>query len=158
MGDDPDSQIDFWHTLDDKPITDNDEAFHGLLLYLDSKDSAKDYAGRVAALRSLNMLPRGFDQPADAAIQRGVLAVAICQALQIKGGVTMQLLYPIVGPTPRYCLRELQFKGLYPPGSANQTFSGDEYLGIIGKIEDYQRGDPARKSAQYLPDQPAASK
>ena len=31
------------------------------------------------------------------------------------------------------------FLGIYPPSSPNQTFSGTEYLGIIGKAEDYQR-------------------
>src|ERR1700759_2058667 len=71
MRNDPDAQIDFWHTLADQPVTDNDEAFHGLLLYIDNQDSANDYAGRVATLKSRNMLPRGFNEPANVAISRG---------------------------------------------------------------------------------------
>src|SRR3954453_17011307 len=31
-GSDPDAQVNFWHALTDKPVTSNDEAFHGLLL------------------------------------------------------------------------------------------------------------------------------
>ena len=43
-----DAQIDFWHELADEPVTTNDDAFHGLLLYVDGKDDSADYAGRVA--------------------------------------------------------------------------------------------------------------
>src|SRR4051812_20864312 len=37
-GSDPDAQINFWHALADEPVTTNDAAFHGLLLYADGKD------------------------------------------------------------------------------------------------------------------------
>src|SRR6478672_1576059 len=50
MASDPDSQIEFWHDLTDQPVCCNDAAFHGLLLYLDNKDDATDYVGRVAIL------------------------------------------------------------------------------------------------------------
>lgn len=155
MASDPDGQINFWHSLTDAPICSNDAAFHGLLLYFDGKDDATDYAGRVAELRSRRMLPAGFNQPPDVAVQRGTLAVALCRALEIKGGVTMHIL----GDTDRYASRELQFLGLFPPGSPQQTFSGNEYVGIIGRIEDYQRGDSANKPASQLQghDQPAAA-
>jgi hypothetical protein len=43
------------------------------------------------------------------------------------------------------------FVGLYPPSSPNQTFSGSEFVGIIGRIEDYQRGNPADVPAAVLP-------
>lgn len=138
-GGDPDAQLDFWHTLADQPITSNDDAFHGLLLYLDGTDESADYEQRVAALKSRGLLPQGFDAPADAAVDRGTLAVAIAKHLNIHGGLVMSL----TGPSPRYATRELVFLGIYPPSSPNQTFSGTEFLGIIGKLEDYQRGaDP----------------
>jgi hypothetical protein len=140
---DPDAQINFWHTLTDQPVCSNDAAFHGLLLYFDNKDDCADYPARVALLKSRGMLSEGFDQPADVGVQRGTLAHALCRALQIKGGVTMHIL----GPADRYALRELQFMGLFPPGSPQQTFSGTEYVGIIGKIEDYQRADFGEKPA-----------
>jgi hypothetical protein len=40
--------------------------------------------------------------------------------------------------------------GLFPPGSPQQTFSGNEYVGIIGRIEDYQRGNAADKPASEM--------
>jgi hypothetical protein len=48
--------------------------------------------------------------------------MAICRALDIKGGVNLHLL----GPTPRYATRELMFVGIYPISSPRQTFSGTE--------------------------------
>jgi hypothetical protein len=134
-GNDPGQQLEFWHRLADRPVTSNDEAFHGLLLYLDGQDPATDYAGRVRAMKARRLLPGGFDQPAERAVDRGTLAVAIVRALDIKGGVTMRVL----GATPRYATRELVFMELYPPSSPGQTFSGAEFLGIIGKLEDHQR-------------------
>src|ERR1700679_4364770 len=49
-GSDPDQQMDFLHTLADRPVTSNDEALHGLVLFLDGTDPYADYAARVAAL------------------------------------------------------------------------------------------------------------
>jgi hypothetical protein len=147
-GNDPDSQLEFWHTLATRPVTSNDEAFHGLLLYADGQDPANDYAGRVRTLKSRKMLPANFDRPADQAVERGPLAVAICRALDIKGGVLLRLT-----GAQRYAVRELQFMDLYPPSAPNQTFSGSEYLGIIGRLEDYQRGNPADAPATVMPGQ-----
>jgi hypothetical protein len=145
--DDPDTQLEFWHRLGERPMTSNDDAFHGLLLYLDGKDANQDYAGRVAELKRRKIIPAGFDRPADEALQRGTLAMAILKVTNVRGGVMATAL----GPTPRYATRELVYVGLYPPSSPNQTFSGSEYVGIIGRLEDYQRGNPADKPAASLP-------
>src|SRR5688500_10436673 len=51
-GSEPDAQINFWHAMTDEPVATNDHAFHGLLLYVDGKDDAADYAARVANLKS----------------------------------------------------------------------------------------------------------
>jgi hypothetical protein len=55
-GSDPDAQMEFWHTLATRNLTSNDEAFHGLLLFLDAEDPAKDYAGRVELLKGKGLL------------------------------------------------------------------------------------------------------
>ena len=142
-GNDPEEQLEFWHRLAEQPVTSNDDAFHGLLLFLDGEDPADDYAGRVRALRRRGMLPKGFEQPPEQAVERGTLAVALLKALDIEGGLMLRLL----GPTPRYAVRELVYLGLYPQSSPQQTFSGTEYLGIIGKAEDYQRRERASTRA-----------
>ncbi len=135
MTDAPDSQMDFWHTLPDHHIVANDEAFHALLLFLDGSDPAADYDARVQLLKDRHLLAKNFGEPADQAVHRGTLAVALIQALNIKGGLTLRL----TGPTERYATRELQWMGLFPTSSPQQTFSGQEILGIIGRAEDFQR-------------------
>src|SRR5215207_3277364 len=64
-GNDPGEQVEFWHRLAERPVTSNDDAFHGLLLFLDGEDRANDYAGRVAELKRRKMLPGGFDRAAE---------------------------------------------------------------------------------------------
>ena len=132
---DSDSQMNFWHDLADQPVTCNDDAFHALLLYADSKDDSKTYDDRVAALKAKGLLPQSFSKPANQAVERGVLAVAIVKMLGIKGGWVMH----VFGPTERYATKELQYDGIYPPSSPQQTFSGAEFVGIMGKIDDYQQ-------------------
>lgn len=145
-GNDPQSRLAFWHTLADRPVTSNDEAFHALLLLADDSDEAADYDARVALLKSRRMLSRSFDRPGNEAVRRGTLATAIARLLDIKGGLTMRL----VGPTPRYALRELQYLRLSPAGSPNQTVVGSELLALIGRAEDYRR----RIAAEREPEQP----
>jgi hypothetical protein len=134
-GSDPDSQIAFWHALPTRKAVTNDEALHALLLFIDSQDTASDYAARVQTLNARHMLPHGFQAAADEAVKRGTVAVVLVRALSIHGGLTLMVL----GPEPRYAVRELVYTGVYPPSSPQQDFSGPEFLGIIGRAEDYQR-------------------
>ncbi len=141
------SQMEFWHGLTDRPVTCNDDAFHGLLLFLDGNDPGTTYADRVAALKSRKLLPSYFNSPANEPVQRGTLAFAFVQALHIQGGWVMT----VFGPSPRYAVRELEDMNLYPRSSPEQTFSGSEFVGIIGRAEDYQRGESAFVPASTLP-------
>lgn len=146
-GSEPQTQLEFWHTLATRPVTSNDEAFHGLLLYLDQRDDAPDYTGRVGVLQERGLLPMKFNRPADEAVTRGTLAVALVRAMDIKGGLTMR----VFGPSQRYATRELMAMNLYPLSSPHQTFSGSEFIGVIGRMEDYHRVNPARSPAALLP-------
>jgi hypothetical protein len=131
----PDAQVEFWHALPDRKAVSHDEAFHALLLFADGDDRSADYAGRVETLKQRKMLPAGFSGAAGEPARRGTVAVALSQILAIRGGLTMHMF----GASPRYAVRELQYAGLFPPSSPQQTFSGAEFLGIIGRAEDYQR-------------------
>ena len=150
-GNDPDTQLEFWHAMIERPITSNDEAFHGLILFVADEDPADDYQGRVAWLLERKMLPKGFDRPANEAVQRGTLAVAMARILNIKGGVMMRLF----GPSPRYATREMLYLNLLPPSSPQQTFSGTEFLGVVGRVEDYQRvSHPVQEKSLREPGKP----
>lgn len=151
LGEDPtetattfDSRMDFWHTLANDRICSNDEAFHGLLLYIEKADLAHNYAERVKLMKYLGMLPDGFDGKAKEAVTRGTVAVALVKVLEIKGGIILH----VVPRSERYATRELVYEGVYPSSTQNQIFSGSEFVGIIGRIEDYQRTAP--KTAQVV--------
>jgi hypothetical protein len=131
-GDDADSQLSFWHGLAAHHLTSNDDAFHGILLDLDGHDKSANYAQRVATLKSRGLLKSSFDEPADTAIERGTFATIVVKMLGIHGGWAMH----VFGDTPRYALRELVYLGIFPPSSPQQTFSGTEFVGVIGKIDD----------------------
>ena len=134
-GNAPETQLEFWHTLATRPVTSNDEAFHGLLLYLDNHDESSDYSARVAMLKQRRMLPGSFSEPAERAVSRGTLAYAVARALELKGGWVMH----VFGNSQRYAVRELEYLEVFPTSSPNQTFSGTEFVGVVGKMEDYQR-------------------
>ncbi len=134
-GNDPETQMAFWYTLAERPVVSNDEAFHGLLLFLDGVDESEDYAGRVATLKSRGMLPNGFDARANEGVRRGDLAVAILKMLEIRGGVVLS----VFGPSPRYATRELEYMRIYPQSSPNQTFTGGQFMALVGRLEDMER-------------------
>jgi hypothetical protein len=133
-GDDTASQLDYWHDLAERPLTSNDDAFHGLLLYLDNTDTSVNYDQRLAKLRSRGLLPAHFSEPGDLAVERGTLAFAIVKTLRLHGGWVMH----VFGNSPRYAVKELVDAEIFPPSSPQQTFSGSEFVGVIGKVEDYQ--------------------
>lgn len=143
----PEAQLDFWHSLAEAPVTSNDDAFHGLLLTLDGT-SADSYEARVEALKSKGLLPAGFSAPADQAITRGVLSVALAKHLGMRGGV---MNFVTGGNTKRYSTRELVAEGILPPSTPNQTLSGAEFVGVMGAVEDYVRGGPDAITGSIAP-------
>ena len=134
-GNTSEAQMDFWHTLAQRPLVSNDNALHALLLFTDGEDPFDHYDQRVEELKHRRWLYDGFDEPADVAVWRGTIASALARILKIKGGLTMRL----IGPVPRYAVRELMYENILPPSSPRQTFSGTEFLGVIARAEDYQR-------------------
>lgn len=152
-GAEPQTQMEFWHELANRPVTSNDEAFHAVLIYLDEgRIEATDYPGRVAALQSRGLLPADFNRPPEDAIRRGDMAVILVRALHIKGGINLRLW----GVTRRYATRELEFRNIYTPSATYQTFSGNEFVSLIGRMEDFQRQAAAKQARQTAePSDPA---
>lgn len=83
---------------------------------------------------------------------KGKLAYMVCQALGIKGGLTMRLF----GPSQRYCLFECQYLELMAQGATYQNCTGGELVAVVDRADEYRTekmkpsdGQPAAK------DQPA---
>jgi len=126
--------VDFWHELPQRSAVTNDEGLHGLILFADGDDPNETYDQRVDYLKALGWLDEDFDEPANLAMQRGTLAKALTHALEIEGGVMMQL----TGKNTRYATRELVFLGIMPPGTEQRVLSGYQYVGVISEAQDYQ--------------------
>lgn len=127
------SDMSFWHSLPERPVVANDEALHGLIVLEAGSDSARGYEERVAWARSKRWVGADWNEPAEEAVQRGVVATAVCRVCGIEGGVIMRL----VGPAPRYALRELVYQGIMVDSSEQQAISGTEFLGVVSKAQDY---------------------
>ena len=47
-------------------------------------------------------------------------------------------------------MRELVYRQIYPDSGERQLFSGAEFVGILGRAEDFKEGDPANAPAKEL--------
>lgn len=90
---------------------------------------ARDY------LVERGVVPASWSPTGGAALTKGELAYMICQALGIKGGVTMR----IFGPSKRYCLYEASYQQLMAGGSDYQYVTGGELVSTIDRADRYSR-------------------
>ncbi len=127
------AEVDFWHGLAEQPVLTNNDMVHGLVELAQGHDPLDSYDERVAWLKDQGLLSKGFDAPADQAATRGTAAQVIAGILDIKGGITMRML----GPHPRYALRELIYLRIMRPSTPQQGMSGIQFVGIVGRAQDF---------------------
>lgn len=131
---DVNESLNFWHSLADRNVVSNDEAFHALINFANQSDPNENYAQRVAWLKDRKMLNNTFNRPHNEAVSRGTVAKIITHMLNLKGGLTIQL----TGISPRYALKELEYYKIMPPSTQHQGLSGVEFIGIITRAEEFQ--------------------
>ena len=124
--------FDFWDALAEQPVVSNDDALHSLILVQDGTDPSPDFKARMAlAARKGWLIGTRTPLQANESATVGLLSVAACDILGIKGGLTMRLL----GPSPRYCTRELSSMGILPGLTPNEALTGLEFIAFVGNIE-----------------------
>ncbi len=131
------SELDFWQALEPQSRLTNHDALHGLLLIADGADERAGWEARLAEARVRGWVGDGELAP-DGVATVGMVSVAICQLLDLEGGVTMTLLDPWLGRSQRYCTRELIFARLLPERSPQQSLRGLELLDLAGRVEDWR--------------------
>ncbi len=125
------------------------DAMRGVLFLLEPEGAApKNFGDCVRTLRQRNILPAEADQEDTKPIRRGELAYMIYQAARVPGGVILTL----TGPSRRYCLRELQYRGLMGPGPAYSPVSGMEYVETISRADTYVRTGKVPDAAGQVDD------
>jgi hypothetical protein len=125
-------ELEYWEQLEAQPVVTNHDALHALLLLADGADPHRTYEARLADARGRGWFRPGDTPAANESASVGMVAVAACEMLSVKGGLTMRLL----GPLPRYCTRELVFLEILPPRSEHQSLSGLELIDLLGRLED----------------------
>jgi len=115
-------------------VCEND-AMRGILMLLDGKDAAADFKDRVQRLRARNIIGADWDFDANRPVTRGRLAIMIHKAAGTPGGIILTL----AGPSERYCLREMQYRGFIGPGAFYSPVTGSEYVAVISRADAYRR-------------------
>ncbi|MBM4112542.1 MAG: hypothetical protein FJ253_04075 [Phycisphaerae bacterium] len=139
-----DDELDYLSQVNDMTAVTNNDALHGLLLFADGADPFTTYEERVEGAKSRRWMPSGFDAPANESATVGWMAMAGCQICNIKGGVTMHLL----GPTPRYCTKELVFMQVIPLRTENQSLTGAEFTDYLNRLHRIRAGKPGEPGSQ----------
>ncbi len=80
------------------------------------------------------LVKKDWEHTPQAQITKGKVAYMFARALEFPGGV----MYNITNGCPRYALRELIYKDIIRVGSEGQKVSGAEYVGIMGRADDYR--------------------
>lgn len=139
-----DQELDFLSDVNDMTAVTNNDALHGLLILADGNDPFASFEERVATAKSRKWMPSGFNAPANESATIGWMAMAGCQICNIKGGVTMHLL----GPTPRYCTKELVFMQVIPLRTENQSLTGAEFTDYLNRLHRVRAGAPAEPGSE----------
>lgn len=129
------AELDFWDELATRPVVTNNDALYGLLLVSGEENPPDSYEGRLAAARAREWVGEKQSPPINESAMVGMISVAVCDILEVKGGVTMHLL----GPSPRYCTRELIYLEYIPRRTENQSLSGLEFIDLLSRVEERMR-------------------
>lgn len=113
-----------------------DHALHGLYLLLEGQDPRAGFQTRLDRLRDRGVVPRAWTVSAGQALTKGHLAYMVYQACGVKEkGASLALL----GPSRRYCLRELQYHGMMAEGGQGTPVTGMEYVAVMTRADVYRR-------------------
>jgi hypothetical protein len=136
------AELDFWDELATRSVVTNNDALYGLLLVSGEESPPAEYEGRLTAARARGWLGGEDAPPMNESAAVGLIAVAVCDILDIKGGLTMR----VFGPSGRYCTRELVYREYIPRRTDNQSLSGLEFIDLLSRVEDEMR-PPAEEEA-----------
>lgn len=109
------------------------DAFRGVLMLMDGEDRHRTFADRVAALKDRGVIDASWDLDAQTPVTRGQYAYMIHQASNMPDCV-MTL---VAGPSERYCLRELQYRGVMATGAPYAQINGLEYVSVLRRANVY---------------------
>ena len=129
------SDAGFLYELSDKKYCTTDDAYRGMLYFVDGVDTSANFQERTARVQMHGLVKADWEHTPEAPITKGKVAYMFARALEFPGGV----MYNITNACPRYALRELMYRHIIGGGSENDKISGAEYVGILGRADDYRQ-------------------
>lgn len=131
----PEQELDHAESLDSTSVVTNNDMLHGFIVFVSGEDPWATYAQRVLDARSRGWLPKDWREPANESATVGRMASIASHIVEIRGGLSFMLL----GPTPRYALRELTYQDILPPRTENQSLSGLEFTDFLNRLSRMSR-------------------
>jgi hypothetical protein len=131
----PDQELDHHEALESVTATTNNDMLHGFLVFAVGEDPWTTYAQRVLDARVRGWVPQDWREPANESATVGRIASIASHIVEIRGGLSFMLL----GPTPRYALRELIYQDILPPRTENQSLSGLEFSDFLNRLSRMSR-------------------
>ncbi len=123
-------EIEFFEDLERSHTVSNNDALHALFLFADQEDGWVTYEARVEEAKRREWIDKTFDEPSTESAQVGWIAAAACRITKIPGGLTMQ----VIGPTPRYAVRELTHHEILLGKKESQSFTGLEFVEFLTRL------------------------
>ena len=110
------------------------DACRAVLSLLKDEHTDADFAAVSGDLSGRGIVASDWNLQETSLLTKGTLAYMLCQALEIKGGLTMRLF----GINRRYALRECQHKGLMVGGVMDEYITGRELLDVLTNATVYR--------------------
>ena len=125
----------FLDRVSSMPVVSENDAMRGILMLIDGDDTAESFQQRVRILQERGIVAKSWDYVSDRGITRGKYAFMVYQAAKFRGGIILS----VIGPSRRYCLRELQFKKVMCNGPMLTEITGMEYVAVLGRADTFIR-------------------
>ena len=124
----------FFMLLSHKNVATMGDGYQAVAMLVRHEGALTDPAECRKMLVGRNVARATWGDDLQAPLPKGRLAYMVCQALGVKGGLTMRLF----GPTERYCLFECQYLELMVGGAQYQHCPGGELVSVIDRADQYQ--------------------
>jgi hypothetical protein len=121
----------FMDGLSSQPSVNEAQALRGFLLVL-GQDKPMSFGEAVTALKQQGVVDKNWDFQPTRPITRGRVAYMFYTACKVPGGLTLTL----CGPSPRYCLRELQYRGWMSTGLPDNEVTGLEFVSVLTRADE----------------------
>lgn len=109
------------------------EAVEGIRLILQKEDKVS-FAKAIDELQTAGIVSDRWRFKADDHATKGMVAYMVYQMCNIRGGMTLM----VFGPSRRYCLKELQFRGLMGEGLSYNAVTGMEFVSVLTRADEYR--------------------